>query len=428
MLQSLWMQSFVGLVALCGLAWLVSEDRAAVRLRLVIVGCVLQLLIALVLIKFPPVKKSFLMLNHMVAALGRATQAGTTFVFGFLGGGELPFAERIPGASVVLAFQILPLILVISALSSLLFYWRVLPVIVRALSWILQRTLGIGGALGLATAANVFVGMVEAPLLIRPYLATMSRGEIFAVMTAGMATVAGTVMFLFAQILATIIPDALGHILTASIISAPAAIVIAELMVPTRNASTETNEDVGDAPTPPSFADTQIARSSMDAITRGTLDGLSLLLNIIALLVVMVALVDLVNQILGLLPTIAGTNVTLQGILGWIMAPLMWLLGIPWAEAQTAGTLMGTKTVLNELLAYMDLAKLPPTALSERSRIILVYAMCGFANFGSLGIMLGGMATMVPKRRDEITGLGLKAIMAGTLASCMTGAVVGVIL
>ncbi|KOR27900.1 nucleoside:proton symporter, partial [Achromatium sp. WMS2] len=366
--------------------------------------------------KFPLFHNIFIPINQANTAISKAATAGTSFVFGFLGGGPQPFTITNPSAGLILAFQVLPLVLVISALSSLLFYWRILPLIVRGLAWILQHTLGIGGALGLATAANVFVGMVEAPLFIRPYLKAMTRGELFAVMTAGMATVAGTVMLLYAKILTSVIPNAINHIVTASIISAPAALTIAAIMVPLGNTATAGN-----------IINVNNAQSSMDAITRGTMDGLNLFLNILALLLVLVALVDLSNQIIGLLPNMYDQPITIQRILGWIMAPLMWLIGIPWAEAQTAGTLMGTKTVLNELLAYLDLSQLPTNALSTRSRLIIIYALCGFANFGSLGIMLGGMGTMVPERRTEIISLGVKSMLSGTLATCMTGAVVGLI-
>jgi CNT family concentrative nucleoside transporter len=303
-----------------------------------------------------------------------------------------------------------------SALSALLFHWRILPWLVRGFAWALRRTLGIGGALGLGSAANVFVGMVEAPLLVRPYLERLSRAELFALMTTGMATVAGTMMALYAAVLNPVLPGAMGHILTASLISAPAAVMLALILVPPGTDVTEGQ-----------LATDQVDRSAMDAITRGTLDGLRLLANIVAMLVVLVALVHLLNQMLGLLPEVAGSAVSLQRLLGWLMAPLMWLIGIPWAEATTAGALMGTKTVLNEFLAYLDLAALPPDALSDRSRLILTYALCGFANFGSLGIMIGGLGAMAPSRRDEIVALGMKSILAGTLATCMTGAVVALI-
>jgi CNT family concentrative nucleoside transporter len=256
--------------------------------------------------------------------------------------------------------------------------------------------------------------MVEAPLFIRPYLTQLSRGELFVVMSCGMAGIAGTVMVLYASILGPVIPDALAHILIASIISAPAAIIVSALMVPPEG-----------EPTTGKLVPAEQARSSMDAITRGTIDGLSLLLNIVALLIVLIALVTLVNVILEALPAVGGAPLTLQRALGFVLAPLAWLIGVPWSEAHVAGTLLGTKTVLNEFIAYLDLARLPPDALALRSRMIMTYALCGFANFGSLGILIGGLATMAPERRDEVVALGMKTIVAGTLATCMTGAVVG---
>ena len=398
------------------LAWLASENRRVVAWRTVIAGIVLQIVLAAALLKLAVFRQFFLALNDALLALEKATQAGTSFVFGYLGGAPLPFAETGPGSSFTLAFRALPIILVISALSSLLFYWRVLPWIVRAISRVLEKTMGVGGAVGLSTAANIFVGMVEAPLFIRPYLAQMSRGELFIVMTCGMAGIAGTVMVIYAGILGPVIPDALGHILTASIISAPAAIVISVLMVPATG-----------APTSGQLAPAQPASSSMDAVTRGTLDGLQLLLNIIALLVVLVALVSLANLMLEALPALDSKPITLQRVLGVLLAPLAWLVGVPWSEAPAAGALLGTKTILNEFIAYLDLAHLPEGTLSLRSRMIMTYALCGFANLGSLGILIGGLATMAPQRRDEVVALGLKSIVAGTLATCMTGAVVGML-
>ena len=410
------LQSAFGLLAIMLLAWLISENRRTVAWRIVISGVLLQVALAVALLKLPLFKQFFLLLNGALQALERATQAGTTFVFGFLGGGAQPFVESGAGPAFVLAFRVLPIILVISALSSLLFYWRILPWIVRAISRLFEQTMGVGGAVGLSTAANVFVGMVEAPLFIRPYLAQLARGELFIVMTCGMAGIAGTMMVLYATILGPVIPDALGHILIASIVSAPAAIVVCVLMVPPTG-----------APTSGGLVPPQAATSSMDAVTRGTADGLHLLLNIVALLIVLIALVSLANALLGLLPDLNGAALTLQRGLGFVLAPLAWLVGVPWSEAPAAGALLGVKTVLNEFVAYLDLARMSDEMLSVRSRLLMTYALCGFANFGSLGILIGGMATMVPERRDEIVGLGMKSIVAGTLATCMTGAVVGML-
>jgi CNT family concentrative nucleoside transporter len=409
------LQSAVGLVALLVIAWLFSENRRAVPWRIVLSGVVLTLLLAALLLKAPPFKGFFLALNDGLLALERATQAGTAFVFGYLGGAPLPFAESHAGSSFILAFRALPLLLVVSALASLLFYWRVLPLIVRGASALLEKTMGLGGAVGLSTAANIFVGMVEAPLVIRPYLQRLSRGELFMVMTCGMASTAGTVMVLYASFLAAVVPDAMGHILGASIISAPAAIIVAALMVPPAG-----------EPTAGRIAVEPAATGAMDAVTRGTLDGMTLLLNIVALLIVLIALVTLVNLALSLLPEVGAAPITLQRILGVVMAPLVWLAGIPAHEAVTAGALMGTKTVLNELIAYVDLSRLGPDLLEPRSRIIMTYALCGFANFGSLGIMIGGLATMVPERRDEVVALGMRSIASGTLATLATGAAVGI--
>jgi len=408
-----------GLSMLMGIAWALSENKRRVDVRTVAGGLLLQFFIALVFIKIPMFKGLFILLNDATNALSEATKAGTSFVFGYLGGAQLPFAETMPGGSFVLATQSLPLIIVISALSAVLFYWRIIPVFVRFFSLLLQRTMGVGGALGVGTAANIFVGMVSAPIIIKPYLARMTRSELFALMTSGMATIAGTVLVLYATFIQKVIPDAIGHILTASIISVPASILIARLMVP----ETETGKNTAEDWTPE-----QTARSTMDALTSGTTEGIQVFIQVTAMLIVLVALVALANSMLGILPAINGEPITLERILGMIMAPVVWLIGIPWSEAATAGQLMGVKTVLNELLAYLKLAALPPGTLSERSAIIMTYAMCGFANFGSLGIMVGGLGAMVPERRREVVDLGLRSIVSGTLATCMTGAMVGMLI
>jgi len=399
-------QAIAGIAGLLALAWIASEKRAAIPWRAVAAGLGLQFALTVLLLKLPGAKSAFLWLNDVLLGLEKATQAGTAFVFGYLGGGSLPFAITDPNSSFVLAFRALPIVLVMSALSALLFHWRVLPAIVRALSWLLERTMKVGGVVGLSTAANVFVGMVEAPLFIKPWLARVSRGELFAIMACGMASIAGTVLFLYASILRGAMPDAIAHLLIASVLAAPAALVIAFLMVPP-----------GDAPTGGDIDLRSTDAGTMDALTRGTLEGAQLLVNIVAMLLVFVALVTLVNLIIA--------PYSLQGILGWVLAPLAWLAGVPWAEAQMGGSLLGTKTVLNELVAYIELAK--NTELSERSRLLLTYALCGFANFGSLGIMIGGMGTMCPERRAEIVALGMKSIVAGTLATCLVAAMVGLV-
>ncbi len=409
-------QGMAGLTVFVGLAWMISENRGQVKIKTIVMGLGLQLLLALAFLKIPLLGQGFALLNQVVLALEQATRAGTSMVFGYLGGGPLPFEEKFDGASFILAFQALPLVLLMSALSSLLFYWRVLPWVVQKFSRVLERLFGLGGAEGLGVSANIFVGMVESPLFIRPYVSALTRSELFALMTSGMATIAGTMMVLYANILGDIIPNVLGHILAASIISAPAAITVAKIMIP------ETKPVTSGKLTSP-----DPATSAMDAVTRGTIQGVELLINIIAMLIVLVALVHLADILLKILPDAGQEPLTLQRIFGWVMAPVVWLMGIPWAEAGTAGGLMGTKTIINEFVAYLSLASLPKESLGPDSRLIMLYAMCGFANPGSLGIMIGGLGTMAPDRRGEIVSLGLRSIAAGTIATCMTGAIVGLI-
>lgn len=414
-------QGLIGIVALLILAWLLSEDRksalAGAQRRLILVGIVLLFGLALLLLKVPPVRDSLLALNGIVNALDRATAAGTSFVFGFIGGAPAPMDIKPSQSAAILAFRYLPLILVISALSAVLFHWGVMQAIVRVFAWALQKTLGIGGALGVGSAVNVFVGQVEAPIMIAPYMQRITRGEMFALMTVGLGTVAGTVMVLYATILGRTVDGALGHILVASFLNVPASLVIAALMVPFATTATEGG-----------FDPERRTSSTMDAISRGTADGVMLLINVVAMLLVLVALVELANIVLDLLPNVGGKPLKLERIIGWIFAPLAFAIGIPWEEAAAGGQLLGTKTILNELIAYIDLASPENAALSDRSKLILVYALCGFANLGSLGIMIGGMATLTPERRAEIVELGPRSVLAGLMTTCLTAAVVGLLI
>jgi concentrative nucleoside transporter, CNT family len=412
------LQSAFGGLVLLAFAFLISENRRAVDWKSAGAALALTLAAAVLLLEIPQIKAAFALVNRAVEAVSAATTAGTAFVFGYVGGGPAPFAVTSPANEFVLAFQALPIVLVMSVLTTLLFHWRILPPIVRGFSWVLERTLGVGGAVGLSTAANIFLGMVESPLFIRPYLASLSRGELFMVMTGGMAGIAGTVFVLYATILRNAIPDVAGHILVASILGAPAALLISGLMVPVARGE---GSDIGE------IKIGRVADNTMDAIVRGTVAGLELLLNIVAMLIVLVALVHLANAVLSLLPQVGGGAITLQRLLGYVMAPVCWLMGVPWSEAATAGALMGIKTVLNELIAYLELAKLPADALDPRARLIMLYAMCGFANFGSLGIMIAGLTVMAPERRADIISLGGKSIVSGTLTTCLLGAIVGVL-
>ena len=417
--MALAMQSLVGFIAMYAIAWAISEKRNVINWRTVFGAIILQVIMFVLLFKFPYFKDASAALNDALNGVAAATRVGTNFVFGYLGASgnpaDAPFPVKEGGSTFVLITMALPLIIVVSALSSLLFYWRILPLIVNVFSWVLKKSIGVGGAVGVSTAANIFLGTVEAPMFIKPYLAKLSRGELFITMAGGMAGIAGTVMVLYGIMLKDVVPDAIGHILIVSFISAPAAIAFSALMVPHEGPITD-----GDITTD------RPSSSMMDAITQGTVDGVSSYINVAAMLIVLTALIALTNMIIGI-PFDRGSAPTLQGILGWIMRPVVWLIGIPWSEAQTAGALMGTKTVLNEFIAFLDLAKLSVDALSERSRVIMIYALCGFANFASIGIMIGGLGTICPERRGDIIDLGYKSLIAGTLATLSCGALVGII-
>lgn len=409
------MQGGLGIAVFVLLSWMLSEKRRRVSKQIIVYGILVQMALAALCLKIAIIREIFLGCNRVVLAVEEATLAGTAFVFGYLGGGQLPFTETYPGASFVLALKALPIILVMSAISSLLYHWQVLPLIIRGFSKFFQKIFKIGGPEAVGISANIFVGMVEAPIFVRPYIEKMTRSELFTVMTCGMATIAGTVMVLYASILKETIPDIMGHIIIASLISVPASLVISKTMIPETEKITEGRMERGSE-----------SHNAMDAIAIGTTQGVHLLINIVAMLIVLVALVSLVNKGIGYAPSIKGQPLTLQKIVGTLMAPLVWLMGVPWHESKIAGQLMGIKTVLNEFLAYLELSKIGGT-LSVKAKIIMTYALCGFANPGSLGIMIGGLATMAPGRREEIVGLGLKSVVAGTLATSMTGAVVGII-
>jgi len=414
------LQATLGILTFIGIAIALSEQRRLPDWRLILGGLGLQWLFALLVFRIDAVQAGLQGVNGAVLAVTSAVEAGTSLVFGYLGGDPAnvayPFALSDANATIILAFRVLPLILFVTALSALLWHLRILPFIVRGFAFVLRRGLGVGGAVGFSAAANVFMGMVESPALIRPCLRSLTRSELFIVMTCGMATIAGSVLVLYSVVLQGVLADPLVHLLAASVISAPAAIMLAVIMMPEDGAS--------------DFDELELRsdyQGIMDAITKGTGDGLRLMLNVAAMLIVLVALVALLNSALAVLPELGGEPVSLQRLAGWLFAPLVWLMGIPWSEAPLAGSLMGTKTVLNELFAYLALAELPAGSLSERSVVILTYALCGFANFGSLGIMIAGLSGMCPERAGEIVGLATKALISGTLATCMTGAIAGML-
>ena len=407
-------QSALGLLLLTGLAWALGGFRRGVAPRVILVALALQLALAALLLNLPPLRAAFALVGDGVNALATATKAGTSLVFGYLGGAPLPFAEAAPGASFILFFQALPLVLVVGELSSVLYHWGVLPAIVSGMARVLRALFGLGGATGFGVAANVFVGMVEAPLMIRAWLAKLTRSELFVVMTAGLATISGNTLVVYALIISPVVPDAAGQLLTASLVSAPAAILAALLMIPPAPGEVATE---GDGGIPERLYD-----SSMDALVRGTQDGLNLLLGIMASLIVFVAIVALIN--LAIEPLM---GFTLQRAMGWVLWPVAWAMGVPASEAATVGASLGVKMVVNEFVSYLDLAQSGGAGLSDRSRLILTYALCGFTNLGSVGIMVGGMTAMCPERRADIVRLGLPALVSGTIACCMTGAVVGVL-
>ncbi len=409
------LQAGAGIVVFIVLALPFSSRLASIRWRLVAVAVALQFAICFVLLRVPVIARALAVLNGGVAALSAATRQGTAFVFGYVGGAAPPFPVEHGGALTVFAFQVIPIIIVVSALSAALWYWRVLPVVIRAIAWLFERTLGTTGPAGFAITANVFVGQVEAPLLVRPYIARMTRYELLLLMTAGMAMIAGSMMVVYSAMLASHFGNMLSQLLTKSLMSVPGSILFAHLMLPDDSASAGHAEPG------------RIYSSTMDAITRGTTDGLQIWLNVIAILLVLTALVALANLTLGSLPPVGGAPLTLERLVGWLFAPMAWLMGIPWSEAASAGRLLGIKTVLNEFLAYLRLAELGPAALSDRSRLVTIYALCGFANFASMGLQISGIAAMAPERRADLNELALRALLGATLASCMTGAIVGIV-
>ncbi len=410
------LQSALGICVILALGWALSEDRREFRWRAVTGTLLLQAALALALLKLPVLRDGLFQLNGVVTALSTATGAGTSFIFGYLGGGPAPFAVTQPGNLINLAFGILPLLMVISALSAILWHWRILPAIVHGLALVLKRSLGLGGAVGLGAAATVFLGNIEGQLVIRPYLARLTRTELFILMTVGLSVIAGTVFVLYATILKDVLPGALGHLLVASLMSLPAGVLMARIMVPgpAQTDLTEKQEAVH-------------YRSTMDAMAQGTEDGLKIYLQVLAMLIVTTSLMALANVILGHLPGVGGAPLTLERMLGWLFAPFVWLLGVPWSQAGAAGGLLGIKIILTELVAYLRLAALPAGSLDPRSTMIMVYAMCGFANFASVGILIAGMSALIPERRDEVVSLALKALVAGTLASGLSGAMIGLL-
>jgi CNT family concentrative nucleoside transporter len=415
------LRGLIGIAALMGLAWAFSENRRGhPGWRWIAGALAMQALLAVLIVRVPLVWAAVGLVNNAVSAVEAATLKGSSYMFGYLGGAELPFVLK-PGAQppLVIAFQILPLVIVFSALSALLWHWGVLRWIVNGLGVLLRRSLGVSGPVGLAGGAALFLGVVETPLVTRAYFARATRAELFQLLVLAMATISGALLVLYATTLRAVVPDAVGHMIAASLVSIPAALLVARMMVPGRPEDTATEaggEDPG-----------LTYDSSIDAIMRGTADGLQLFLSVIAVIIVVFSLVALADGMLAALPWIEGAPLTLKRLMGWALAPLMWLIGVPWGEAQAAGALMGTKAVLNEYVAYLELAALAPGTLGPRATLIVTYALCGVANLASVGLLVSTIGTLCPERRAETAGLGMKSWIAGNLASAMTGAWIGLV-
>lgn len=410
------LRSLVGVVVIIAAAWLLGEGKRKMPWRLLLGAMVLQVGFLALAFGLPAVRGSLSALNCVVDGLMAATMAGSRFVFGYLAGGDQPFAVTNPQNQMILATQVFPLVIVVSSLSAILWHWRVLDYVCRGLGLLFRYILGMSGPLSLATAANIFLGMVEAPLTIRPYLNALSRSDLFVVMTTGLATVAGTVMAIYVIMLRATLPDAAAHVLLAGFLAAPASVLIGRLMVPERDGDAQ-GEDLKSFVSP--------YHSTMDAFTTGAEEGVRMMISIIGMLLAAIAAVALANIMLGAAPEVLGAPLSVERMLGWAFAPLMWVLGVPWSEAPASGSLMGVKTVLNEFVAYARLGGEPASVIGERTRLILTYALCGFSNFGSVAIMTGGLSAICPERRREIAELALKSIVSGTLTTCLTAAVVG---
>lgn len=409
------LQSLFGLVVIVAACWGLSENKRAFPWRLTLGAVAVQAGLVLALFAIPGSRNVLAAITGAVDGLAVATNRGTQFVFGYLAGGDQPYVISNQPALFTFAFQVLPLILVISALSALLWHWRILRWITHGFGILFQRTMGLGGASALAVAANIFLGMIESPIVIRAYLDKLTRSELFLMMVVGLATVAGSTMVAYAAILAPVLPNAAGHVLVASIVSAPAGVLLARIIIP--EAAGYKGEDAD-------YTSALKYDSAIDAIVKGTSDGLMVVLNISAVLIVFVALVALVNVMVGGF-WLFGDHVTVERVLGWIFMPVAWLTGVEWSEAGKAGWLLGVKLTLTEFVAFIELGKIPAGEMSERTRMLMTYALCGFANIGSVGITVTGLSVLMPERREEVLGLVWKGLFAGFLATLMTACIVG---
>ena len=404
----------IGFIGLIAIAIPFSDNFKIINYKYVAYGILSQIILAIILLKIPLVISAFEILGNGVVILQEATIEGANFVFGYPPSDDInPYRSLLE----TFAFGVLPYIIVMACISAILWYWGVLPFIVNLISKACQKLFNIGGPVGLGAAANIFVGQVEAPLLVRPYVSKLSNKELLILMTAGMATVAGSVMVALISILENsfINQNLIQHFITASVLSVPAAIMYANIMIPS-NSITDFNE----SKVP------KVYKSTMDAVTRGASDGASIAVSVGTILIAVIALVYIVNSIMGSISSQFGFELSIEIILGYIFAPIAWLMGIPWSEAVISGELLGIKTTLNEFVAYPALAALESGELSERSKLITFYSLCGFANLSSVGILISGITAMAPERKDDLIKVSFKALVGATLASCMTGLIVGI--
>ena len=406
-------QSLIGIVALILIAIPFSESIQKIKVKFIIYALLIQTSLAFILLEIPFISSFFDVMSMAVESLRLSAIEGSSFFFGYLGGGDAPFEVSNNQNLPIFAFTFLPMLIFLSALSALLWHWKILPFLIKLLAKLFEKPLDAKGPIGLAATANIFLGQLEAPLLIKPYLNKMNQRDLLIIMTVGMSTIAGSVMVLYITWLDDKFTGVIGHFLTASILSVPAAIMFSNILIPSAQTELKTAKE-----------DLKMYDSSMDAISVGTKDGLNMFLSVIASLIVFLSLVALADFILGIFPNVYGEPISLQRIAAFIFAPIAWLMGIPFAEIIPAGNLLGTKTIFNELIAFNDLRDLDTNVLSERSQLIMLYGICGFANISSVGILLGGLSAICPDIRGTLLKIAFRALFAATLASCLTGTVV----
>ena len=429
------LRGLFGVALLAVGAWALSVNRRKIPWRIVLWGLALQFIFALLILRTPVGAGVFDVANDVILAAVGFTLEGASFLFGDLVWNNVPVGtgeagnsgfvaegQQVARTGAFVAFNVLPTIIFFASIMTVLYHLGVMQRIVGGLAWVMQRTMGTSGAETLSAAGNIFVGQTEAPLLVKPFVDRMTQSELMAVMTGGFATVAGGVMAAYAGMLVGFFPDIAGHLMAASVMSAPAALVVAKLMVP----ELEKSETAGELKTQLERPDVNV----IEAAARGASEGMTLALNVGAMLLAFLAMIALLNALLGWGGGLVGIEgLSLEGILGWVLAPVAWVMGVPWEDAASVGSLMGLKTVATEFVAYLGLAEeMGQGALSARSATIATYALSGFANFASIAIQIGGIGGIAPRRRKDLARLGLRAMIGGSIAAFMTAAIAGVLI